>query len=211
MLASYNWLRELSGIDATPAEYGEKLTTAGLELEAVHEFGSGLDGVVIAEVRGKRKHPERDKLSLVTVYDGEEEQEVVCGAPNVPDAGGRVLFARLGAELPGGFAISPRKIGGIVSSGRSDAERPVVCAVGEYVHGVKATAACNSRVWMLAPLRNHGRASITCAPHPHLLGRRCRNQDLHQEEPHAGRVRPLFWQAGSVKQNRTRRTHTHGV
>ena len=135
MLASYRWLKELSGIDASPEEYGERLTRAGLELEAVQEFGQGLSGTVIAEVRGKRAHPDRDKLSLVTVFDGEQEQEVVCGAPNVPDAGGRVLFARLGAELPGDFKITPREIGGVVSSGMicSEAELEIGPG-GEGIH-----------------------------------------------------------------------------
>lgn len=117
MRASYNWLRELCGVDAPPEEYARRLTAAGLEVEEVESFGDGLDGVVIAEVRGRRPHPKRDKLSLVTVFDGEREQEVVCGAPNVPEPGGRVLFARLGARLPNGMQIAERAIGGVSSAG----------------------------------------------------------------------------------------------
>ena len=116
MLASYKWLRELCELSATPDEVSAKLTSAGLEVEGVKEYGR-LPGVVIAEGRGKRKHPERDKLSLVTVFDGEGEREVVCGAPNVPEPGKRILFAREGAELPGGFKITPKKLGGIESRG----------------------------------------------------------------------------------------------
>jgi phenylalanyl-tRNA synthetase beta chain len=117
MRASYNWLRELTGVDAPAGEVADQLTAAGLAVDAVQAHGEGLDGVVVAEVRSQRAHPKRDHLSLVTVFDGEGEHEVVCGAPNVPDAGGRVLFARVGARLPGGLVIEPRKIGGVASAG----------------------------------------------------------------------------------------------
>jgi phenylalanyl-tRNA synthetase beta chain len=117
MRASYNWLKELTGVDAPAAEVAERLTAAGLAVDAVEAHGEGLDGVVVAEVRASRAHPKRDKLSLVTVFDGEGEVEVVCGAPNVPAPGGRVLFARVGANLPNGLTIEPRKIAGTPSAG----------------------------------------------------------------------------------------------
>jgi phenylalanyl-tRNA synthetase beta chain len=116
MLASYKWLSELCAFKATPDEVRARLTEAGLEVESVKEYGN-LPGVVIAEVRGKRPHPQRDNLTLVTLFDGEQELEVVCGAPNVPEPGKRVLFARVGAKLPNGMEIGERKLGGVVSRG----------------------------------------------------------------------------------------------
>ncbi len=116
MLASYKWLKELCGFDASPDEVQERLTGAGLEVEGVKQFGH-LPGVVIAEVRSKRPHPNRDKLNLVTLFDGAREVEVVCGASNVPGPGKRVLFATLGAKLPGGFEIAERNLGGVMSTG----------------------------------------------------------------------------------------------
>ncbi len=120
MLASYQWLQELTGIDASPETYAETLTDLGLEVEALHRF-TAPPGVVVAIVKRKRPHPDRDKLQLVTIDDGAGEHEIVCGAPNVPDAGAGVLFARLGAVLPtadgGTFEIAERAIGGIPSAG----------------------------------------------------------------------------------------------
>ncbi len=116
MLASTKWLNELTGLEATPAELSAHFTEAGLEVEGVKAYGQ-LPNVVVAEVRGKRPHPQREKLSLVTLFDGNEEVEVVCGAPNVPAPGKRVLFARLGAKLPNGMEITERKLGGVVSRG----------------------------------------------------------------------------------------------
>jgi phenylalanyl-tRNA synthetase beta chain len=116
MRASYEWLKELCGFEASPAEVEQRLTLAGLEVEGVKTYGD-LPGVVIAEVRGKRPHPSRDKLTLVTVHDGSGEHEVVCGAPNVPEPGARVLFAQSGAKLPNGMVIAERNLGGVVSNG----------------------------------------------------------------------------------------------
>src|SRR5512143_2074090 len=117
MRASVQWLRGLTGLDASPEEMAERLTALGLEVEAVEHFGDRLQGVVVAEVRAKTPHPKRPEQSLVTVFDGDGTHEVVCGASNVPEPGGRVVYARLGAALPGGVTITERAIGGVTSRG----------------------------------------------------------------------------------------------
>ena len=59
-----------------------------------------------------RPHPGADKLRIVRVRvrggDGGVEDEVVCGAPNVPAAGGLVAWAPPGATLPGGRTLDRR-------------------------------------------------------------------------------------------------------
>jgi phenylalanyl-tRNA synthetase beta chain len=134
MRASHSWLMQLSGLSLTPEAVAQKLTAAGLEVEAVEPWGQGLDGVVVAEVRGTRPHPERDKLTLVTVFDGAGEDEVVCGASNVPAAGGRVALAKLGTKLPGGMEIAERKLGGVVSRGMLCSETEL--GIGSGDHGI---------------------------------------------------------------------------
>lgn len=116
MRASYKWLKELCPLEATPEQVAERFTAIGLEVEGQKVYGD-LPNVVIAEVRGKRPHPSRDKLTLVRVFDGAGEQEVVCGAPNVPEPGARVLLAKNGAKLPNGMVIAERKVAGVVSNG----------------------------------------------------------------------------------------------
>ena len=130
MRASYKWLKELCRFDETAEQVAERLTSAGLEIEGQKRFGE-LPGVVVAEVRGKRPHPSKDKLSLVTVFDGEGQLEVVCGAPNVPPVGKRILFARSGARLPNGMVISERKLGGVVSNG-------MICSESELDIGTES-------------------------------------------------------------------------
>lgn len=134
MLTSFRWLQELCPIEADVHEVAHRITQAGLEVEAIEEKGANLSGVVIAEVRTKAPHPKHDKLMLVTVFDGEAEHEVVCGAPNVPEPGGRVLFARPGAVLPNGLQIGPRKVGGIESSGMICSEAEL--EIGADVDGI---------------------------------------------------------------------------
>ncbi len=130
MLASHRWLVELSGVDASVDDIGDRLTRLGLEVEDTIRFGAGLDHVVVAEVRAVAPVPDKDKLSLVTVFDGEGERQVICGAPNVPAPGGRVVLAKPGAELPGGMAIAERKVGGVVSSGMLCSETELAIGAG---------------------------------------------------------------------------------
>jgi len=117
MRASLEWLKALTGVSAPAAEVAERLTSIGVEVESIELRGRGLDGVVVAEVREVSAHPKSKKLSLVRVHDGEGEVEVVCGAPNVPAPGGRVLFARVGSTLPNGMAIGEREVAGVLSRG----------------------------------------------------------------------------------------------
>jgi phenylalanyl-tRNA synthetase beta chain len=126
MKVSYNWLCSmLPSLDASPAEVGERLTRSGLELEELIEYGSASPSCLVAEVAKTEKHPERDRLTLVTVNRGGGQQTVVCGANNVPATGGRVVLAPLGAHLPAaGLTVAARKIGGIESEG-------MLCSEGE--------------------------------------------------------------------------------
>src|SRR5689334_11238267 len=131
MLASHSWLSSLTGLSLETDEVSRRLTSAGIEVEGLHRYGDGLEQVVVAEVRSLRPHPKRDKLRLVTVFDGEAEQEVVCGAPNVPEPGGLVALAKLGARLPGGLEIAERELGGVVSRGMLCSERELAIGTDE--------------------------------------------------------------------------------
>lgn len=128
MKASYNWLKSLvPGLDDSPAGVAERLTRGGLEVEAITEYGAATREVIVAEVLAIEPHPSREKLRLVTVNRGSgAPQRVVCGAPNVPAKGGRVVLAPLGARLPMGgeiITLGPREIGGVVSEGMLCSER----------------------------------------------------------------------------------------
>ncbi|HEX8791699.1 MAG TPA: phenylalanine--tRNA ligase subunit beta [Polyangiaceae bacterium] len=119
MKASVRWLRELC--PQLPDDAGaiaSRLTAAGLEVEGTEPFGLAAEACVIASVVSARPHPSRSGLRLVTVDRGGAQQEVVCGAPNVPEPGGLVVLAPLGAHLPAkGVTIEKRSIAGVASEG----------------------------------------------------------------------------------------------
>ncbi|MBX3198446.1 MAG: phenylalanine--tRNA ligase subunit beta [Labilithrix sp.] len=120
MKASYRWLRELvPALTASPSSVAERLTHAGLEVEGTLEYGAGTESCLVVRVSAVRPHPTKSGLRLVTVDRGAgQSQEVVCGAPNVPEPGGLVVLAPLGAYLPAkDLTIAPRAIAGVTSEG----------------------------------------------------------------------------------------------
>lgn len=116
MKVSYSWLKELVDLPVGPDALAEKLLHLGMEAASIERYGAHFTGVVVGEVRTKEKHPNADRLSLCTVFDGTAVVPVVCGAPNVA-AGQRVAFAKVGAVLPGDFVIKKAKIRGAASEG----------------------------------------------------------------------------------------------
>jgi phenylalanyl-tRNA synthetase beta chain len=93
----------------------------GFESEVVTDFSS-LDHIVVGEVKSAEKHPDADKLKVCMVSDGKETYNVVCGAPNV-DKDQKIVFAKVGAVLPGDFKIGKAKIRGVESFGMICSER----------------------------------------------------------------------------------------
>jgi len=117
MKVSLNWLKEYIKVDLDPLVIAEKLTMAGLEVEAVEKRYNYLDNIVAAKVIEVNKHPNADKLSVCKVDAGGDDLiQIVCGAPNVY-AGMFVPCALPGAVLPGDFKIKKGKLRGEVSAG----------------------------------------------------------------------------------------------
>ena len=94
----------------------------GLEVEGVQKISGAFDGVVVAQVITRDKHPGADKLSLCRVNDGTGERQIVCGAQNFK-AGDKVPLILPGASLPPKpgekepFTIKVGKIRGVESHG----------------------------------------------------------------------------------------------
>ncbi len=117
MKVPVSWLKEYVDFEDTIEGLSDKLTFAGLEVEAIETIGSDFPGVVVGEITNIEPHPGADKLRLCTVeYGAEEALRVVCGAPNA-EVGGKYPFAPVGTTLPGGFTLKKAKIRGEVSMG----------------------------------------------------------------------------------------------
>ncbi|HIP50395.1 MAG TPA: phenylalanine--tRNA ligase subunit beta, partial [Candidatus Pacebacteria bacterium] len=121
MKFSYNWLKELSGTKKSVDKIAELFMTHSFEVEGIEDLSEGLQNVVIGEVMTKEKHPDADRLNVATVNVGNEELQIVCGAPNL-NVGQKVPVALVGANLKGEFKIKKSKIRGIESNGMICAE-----------------------------------------------------------------------------------------
>jgi len=122
MKVTLNWLKQYVGFNWSPEELTERLTMLGLEVEGVQKLGGEFEGVVVAQVITRDKHPNADKLSLCRVNDGQGERQIVCGAQNFK-AGDKVPLILPGASLPmkpgdkEPFTIKVGKIRGVESHG----------------------------------------------------------------------------------------------
>src|SRR5512142_2589106 len=121
MKVTLNWLKQYVDFNWSPEELTERLTMLGLEVEGVQKLSGAFDGVVVAQVITRDKHPNADKLSVCRVNDGTGERQIVCGAQNFK-AGDKVPLILPGASLPmkpgqASFTIKVGKIRGVESHG----------------------------------------------------------------------------------------------
>ena len=121
MKVTLNWLKQYVDFDWSPEQLAERLTMLGVEVEGVQKLGGEFEGIVVAQVVTKDKHPNADKLSLCRVNDGKGERQIVCGAHNFK-TGDKVPLILPGARLPAKpgeqpFTIKVGKIRGVESQG----------------------------------------------------------------------------------------------
>jgi phenylalanyl-tRNA synthetase beta chain len=115
MKLSRNFLKDYIDInDIDYTELANKMVLVGNEFENV-KYLSDATNVVVGEVLECNRHPESTKLSICKVNTGEVNQ-ILCGASNVK-AGQKVVVAKIGAILPGGFEIKKAKLAGYDSEG----------------------------------------------------------------------------------------------
>ena len=118
MLISIDWIRDFVDVPNLPAkDIYTRFTLATAEVEGVTTVGEHLEKIVVAEIFSFEKHPEADKLNLVTFKISDTDtRQVVCGASNVK-VGIKIPFAPLGVKLPNGLLLEAKKIRGILSEG----------------------------------------------------------------------------------------------
>jgi len=128
-----SWLKDFIDLDGLSIEeIARKLTLAGLEVDEIlyaglpmptygegekHEFKTNgiawdKEKIVVAEIREVKAHPNADKLTLLDLFDGQQEQVVLTGAPNIFHLKGagklekpiKVAYAKEGSTLYDGHA-----------------------------------------------------------------------------------------------------------
>lgn len=116
MKFSENWLREWINPNLTTEVLLERLTLAGLEVEAVEPVAGQFNQVVVGEVLAITPHPDAEKLHVCEVNIGEiEPLTIVCGAANVK-VGMKAPTALVGAQLDS-HKIKKAKLRGVTSHG----------------------------------------------------------------------------------------------
>jgi phenylalanyl-tRNA synthetase beta chain len=129
MKFSLEWLRVFLETDANAAEIADMLNRIGLEVEGVEDPAEKLAGFCVAEVLTAARHPDADRLQVLTVNVGEGEPlQVVCGAQNAR-AGMKGVLGLPGAVVPAnGMELRKNAIRGVTSNG-------MMCSVRELKLG----------------------------------------------------------------------------
>jgi len=128
MKFTLSWLRDHLDTDASVATIAETLTRIGLEVEEVTNPAEKLAPFRVAEVLTAERHPQADKLQVLSVDAGNGPMQVVCGAPNAR-AGMKGVFGPPGAYVPGSdITLKVAAIRGVESRG-------MMCSVRELQIG----------------------------------------------------------------------------
>ena len=128
MKFSLSWLKDHLETQASAEELADRLTNIGLEVEELSNPAEVLAPFKVAKVLTADKHPQADKLQVLTVDAGDGPVQVVCGAANAR-AGMLGVFGPPGAYIPGSdLTLKVAAIRGVESRG-------MMCSARELDHG----------------------------------------------------------------------------
>ena len=118
MKFSLSWLKAHLDTDATVAQIAAKLNAIGLEVEGIEDPADKLKGFRVARVRSAERHPNADKLQVLSVDVGDGAPlQVVCGAPNAR-AGLVGVLGLPGAVVPAnGMVLKVAAVRSVESNG----------------------------------------------------------------------------------------------
>jgi len=134
MKFTLGWLKSHLDTDASLDAIVEGLTRIGLEVEGVHNPGEALAPFRVARILSAERHPQADKLQVLSVDAGDGPMQVVCGAPNAR-AGLVGVFGAPGAYVPGlDVTLKVAAIRGVESNGMMCSAREL--QIGEGHDGI---------------------------------------------------------------------------
>jgi phenylalanyl-tRNA synthetase beta chain len=135
-----SWLKRYLDTAASADELAVAMTRLGLEVESVDNPAEALAPFVIARVLSAERHPQADKLQVLSVDTGSGAGlQVVCGAPNAR-AGLVGVFGPPGAHVPGlDLVLKVAAIRGVESNGMMCSSRELL--LGDDHDGIIELAA----------------------------------------------------------------------
>lgn len=117
MLLPINWLKDYVDVDESIKTITDRLSETGSHVESVIDKSKYLnDKLIVAKIKKIDKHPNADRLSIVTLDTGNSDIEVVTGAKNIKEDM-FVCYAQVGATLPGDIVLKEADLKGIMSPG----------------------------------------------------------------------------------------------
>lgn len=118
MKFTLNWLKEHLDTDADLTAILDALNRIGHEVEGVENPGAALAAFKVARVLTAERHPQADKLKVLTVDAGDGAPlQIVCGAPNAR-AGLVGVLGLPGATVPAnGMVLKVAAVRGVESNG----------------------------------------------------------------------------------------------
>ena len=123
MKVTLSWLNEFApfGDDATMV--AAHLTQLGIAVEEIIPVNQPIDGVIVAKVTRRAKHPNADSVGLVWVDIGNgNDLQICCGAFNMTP-GDLVPLATVGTTMPDGRNIQAKPLRGEASNGMLCSQR----------------------------------------------------------------------------------------
>jgi len=135
MKFALSWLKTFLDTQADAKTIAQTLTALGLEIEGVEDASAALIQFRVARVLTAERHPQADKLQILSVDTGDGVPlQVVCGAPNAR-AGLIGVLGMPGAVVPAnGMELRKSAIRGVESNGMMCSTREL--GLGEEHDGI---------------------------------------------------------------------------
>ena len=117
MLVPLIWQKDYVKIDKDLKTITDRLSETGSHVEEVNIITSELNGVVVGHVLKQEKHPDADRLKVLTIDIGEDEPTtIITAAPNTNE-GDYLFVIKSGTTLDNGTFIGDHDFFGINSEG----------------------------------------------------------------------------------------------
>jgi phenylalanyl-tRNA synthetase beta chain len=139
MRVPLSWLNEFAPFGSDAEAIAASLTRLGMQVEEIIRVNDPVDGVIVAKVLERAKHPNADRVGLVFVDVGDEQSlQICCGAFNM-EPGDLVPLATIGTTMPDGRNIQRSQMRGEWSNG-------MLCSQKELGLGE-----ADAGIWILPP------------------------------------------------------------
>lgn len=154
MLVPLIWQKDYIEIDKDLKTITDRLSETGSHVEEVFIKTSNLEGIVVGHVLKQEKHPDADRLQVLSIDVGKDDPiTIITNAKNTKE-GDYLLVITFGTKMDNGVTIEDHDFFGIVSEGMltayselgyddsvipKDLREGVIVLEGEYKPGSKAS------------------------------------------------------------------------